>query len=111
MSTVADKIPPLDEEAAMKVVDDNHRQLARGLMESLVDGQVKFLPLSGMTLQRVNQNTMRCIACNSHWIALANLGEIRAMFEGLGMDFQIDPYAVVIPVSKEQEEKIAGVVV
>jgi|ETNmetMinimDraft_12_1059888.scaffolds.fasta_scaffold78564_1 hypothetical protein len=93
MSTVADKIPPLEERRSMEVVDDMHRRLARGLMESLVDGQVRFFPRSGLALQRVNHNTMRCIVCSS--LSLANLGEFKAMFECLGMDFQIDPYTVV----------------
>ncbi|MCH1511650.1 MAG: hypothetical protein L7S54_03585, partial [Candidatus Thalassarchaeaceae archaeon] len=59
---------------------------------------------SGVFIQRVTEETVRCVAVVDHSFCYSSLAWMRASFEAAGIEVQVDPYTVVIPYVPEDEE-------
>ena len=94
---VADRLPDLDEETVQEMGDPEHRQWAHGFIAYHYDGQSHFFDQSGVTIQRVTEEVVRCTAIVDHDWCYASLAWMRASFEAAGIEVQVDPYTVVTP--------------
>jgi len=102
---ISHRMPPLDEASRQEKTGEDHRRWARGLMEHLTNGQAYNQNDCGITLQRVNENTMRCIAVVEHSYPYLSLAEMSVSFEAAGIELQIDPYTVAIPYNEPPEQE------
>ena len=98
------RLPNLDEETTQEMGDHEHRQWAHGWMAGHYDGQSHFFDQSGVTIQRVPEDTVRCTAIVDHPYCYSSLAWMRASFEAAGIEVQVDPYTVVIPHVPRDEE-------
>ena len=98
------RLPNLDEETVQEMGDHEHRQWAHGWMAGHLDGQGYFFEQSGVFIQRVTEETVRCVAVVDHSFCYSSLAWMRASFDAAGIEVQVDPYTVVIPYVPEDEE-------
>jgi len=97
------RLPNLDEETVQEMGDHEHRQWAHGWMAGHRDGQSHFFDKSGVFIQRVTEDVVRCTAIVDHPFCYASLAWMRASFEAAGIDVQVDPYTVVIPYTPKDD--------
>ncbi len=103
-NAVNHRLPNLDEETVQGVGDHEHRQWVHGWMAGHHNGQGYFFEERGVFLQRVTEETVRCVAVVDHPFCYEVLARMRASFEAAGIEVQVDPYAVVIPYFPRDEE-------
>ena len=105
---VINRLPPLEEDVQQEMADHEHRQWAHGWMAGHQDGQSHFFDKSGVYMQRVNEDTVRCTAIVDHPFCYASLAWMRASFEASGIEVQVDPYTVVIPYDDGSQDGEGG---
>ena len=103
--TVAERLPPLDEEEKQFATSHQTRQHAHGFMADHKDGQATFFVKLGFNFQRVNKNVVRCVSVIDHPFCFAQLASLRVTFESAGIEVQLDPYTVVTPYEEPPEEE------
>jgi len=111
-TTVADRLPELNEEDANNAVSHQQLSWAHGFMENYNDGVTHFMKDVGVNLQKVTADTVRCVAVVDHPYCLSSLAMVALAFERAGIELQVDPYTVVIPYEPREEgatKEAAGV--
>ena len=94
---VNSRMPTLCEEDLAWVNDHERRRWAHGWMAGLVDGQVHWFGSDGIMMQKVNDTTIRIISVVDHEFSLRGVAFMRATFEAVDVDVQLDPYTVLMP--------------
>ena len=103
-NAVNHRIPNLDEDIIQEMGSHEHRQWAHGWMAGHNNGQGYFFNESGVFIQRVTEETVRCTAVVDHPFCYASLAWMRVSFEAAGIKVQVDPYTVVIPYDDIDDE-------
>ena len=101
-TTVADRLPELDEADANNAVSHQQLSWAHGFMDNHLDGEMLYMK-TGVHLQKVTEDEARCIAVVDHSYCLASLAMVVLAFERAGVELQVDPYTVVIPYKPREE--------
>ena len=102
-TTVADRLPELNEVDANNAVSHQQLSWAHGFMDNHKDGQMHFIKDCGVHLQKVNEEAARCIAVVDHPYCFSSLAMAVLAFERAGVELQVDPYTVVIPYKPREE--------
>ena len=103
--TVADRLPSLGEERIQRLSNHEYRQWAHGFMVDHMDGQCNWFTNHGLNIQRVNEDTVRCVSVTDHSFSFDSLACMRVTFESAGIEVQLDPYTVVTPYEEPPEEE------
>ena len=103
-TTVADRLPELNEVDTNNAVSHQQLSWAHGFMDNHKDGQVLYIKDCGVHLQKVTEEGARCIAVVDHPYCLSSLAMVVLAFERAGVELQVDPYTVVIPYEPREEE-------
>lgn len=104
--TVIERLPELSEVDANNAVGHTNLAWAHGFMKNHVDGQTHFTKSVGMHLQKVNDSIVRCIAIVDHPYCFDGLAMAKISFEKAGIEFQIDPFTVIIPYEPMEMEEV-----
>jgi len=102
-TTVADRLPELNEADANNAVSHQQLSWAHGFMDNHKDGQMHFIKDCGVHLQKVTVEEARCIAVVDHPYCFSTLAMVVLAFERAGIELQVDPYTVVIPYEPREE--------
>ena len=94
--TVSERLPTLNEKAETYALSNGNMPYLLRKMGCL-DGQCWHMDDAGITLQRVNEKTLRIIAVVDHKTPYHVLAMIKMTCDKIGLNLQIDPYAVVTP--------------
>lgn len=100
---VKGKMPHLDEEDLAWVREHERRQWAHKWMAGLVDGQVHWFGSDGIMMQKVDEATIRIISVTDHEWCYRGVAFMRATFEAVDVEVQLDPYTVIMPYVKPAE--------
>ena len=99
MTSVEMRLPALDEDDKAIATSEENLRWVREWMENIDDGRVRILENQGVTLQKVNDEVVRCLAVEDYpfaggpyWI----LALMVVSFREAGITLEIDPYAVTI---------------
>jgi len=95
MMTVRERLPVLDDEAVANAISNEKMACVLGSMKGR-DGQYWFDSSAGITLQKVNEKTLRAITVVDDEIPYYVLAMIMTTCKQLGIELQLDPYAVVM---------------
>jgi len=106
MNGVSSRIPTISEERLEVASKHENLHWAHGWMAGHRDGLYHAFNEDGLTLQRVSEKAVRCIAVVDHSYCYATLGFMTAIFEAAGIEMQIDPYTVTVPYEPREEEEI-----
>ena len=98
MTSVEARLPALDEDEEAIATSEENLRWIRGWMENVDVGRVRIIANQGITLQKVNDGVVRCLAVEDYpfaggpyWI----LALMAASFREAGITLEIDPYAVI----------------
>ena len=98
MTSVETRLPPLDEDEEAIARSEENLQWIRGWMENVDVGRVRIIRNQGITLQKVNDEVVRCLAVEDYpvpggpyWV----LALMAASFHEAGIALEIDPYTVI----------------
>ena len=98
MTSVETRLPALDEDEEAIATSEENLRWIRGWMENVDVGRVRIMRNQGITLQKVNDEVVRCLAVEDYpfaggpyWI----LALMVASFREAGITLEIDPYAVI----------------
>ena len=100
--TVSERLPVLDDEAVGDAKSNENMAYILGRMEGR-DGHYWYDSSAGLTLQRVNAKTLRAISVTDDETPYRVLAMIKMTCNQLGIELQVDPYAVVIPYEPAEE--------
>lgn len=99
MTSVETRLPALDEDEEANATSEENLRWVREWMENVDVGRVRILGNQGITLQKVNDEAVRCLAVEDYpfaggpyWL----LALMFASFREAGIALEIDPYAVTI---------------
>lgn len=104
---VNSRIPSLSDEDLEWVREHERLQWAHGWMSALVDGQAHSFTSDGILIQKVDNSTMRIISVTDHEWCLRGVAFMRATFEAVDVEVQLDPYTVIVPYSEPDETEQA----
>jgi len=104
-ASVADRLPPLNEETIQELSNHHNRQFAHGFMGDRRDGETYTFNKLGVNIQRVNKDKVRCISVVDHPDCYWAVANMRVTFEAAGIEVQLDPYTVVTPYEEPVEEE------
>ena len=104
---VNSRMPSLSEEDLAWVNEHERRQWAHGWMAGLVDGQVHWFGNDGIMMQKVDDDTIRIISVTDHEWCFRGVAFMRATFEAVGVEVQLDPYTVLMPYVESAEAEQA----
>jgi hypothetical protein len=99
MTSVEMRLPALDEDEEAIATSEENLQWVRGWMENIDDGRVRILKNQGITLQKINDEVVRCLAVEDYPFAGGPYWLLALMvvsFREEGIILEIDPYAVTI---------------
>ena len=102
MMTVSECFPVLDDEAVAYAMSNENMTYILGRMEGR-DGQYWYDSSAGITLQRVNAKTLRALTVVDDETPYRVLAMIKMTCNKLGIELQVDPYAVVVPYEPAEE--------
>ena len=102
MMTVRERLPVLDDEAVAYAMSNENMTYILGRMEGR-DGQYWYDSSAGITLQRVNAKTLRALTVVDDETPYRVLAMIKMTCNQLGIELQVDPYAVVMPYEPAEE--------
>ena len=104
---VNSRLPSLSEEDLAWVGEHERRQWAHGWMAGLVDGQVHWFGSDGIMMQKVDDATIRIISVTDHEWCFRGVAFMRATFEAVDVEVQLDPYTVLMPYVEPAEAEQA----
>ena len=104
---VNSRMPNLSEEDLAWVNEHERRQWAHGWMAGLVDGQVHWFGSDGIMMQKVDDATIRIISVTDHEWCFRGVAFMRATFEAVDVEVQLDPYTVLMPYVEPAEAEQA----
>ena len=99
---VSERFPVLDDEAVAYAISNENMAYLLGRMEGR-DGQYWYDSSAGITLQRVNAKTLRALTVVDDETPYRVLAMIKMTCNKLGIELQVDPYAVVVPYEPAEE--------
>ena len=102
MMAVSERFPILDDEAVAYAISNENMAYLLGRMEGR-DGQYWYDSSAGITLQRVNAKTLRTLTVVDDETPYRVLAMIKMTCNKLGIELQVDPYAVVVPYEPAEE--------
>ena len=102
MTTVRERLPVLDDEAVANATSNEKMAYVLGSMEGR-DGQYWYDSSAGITLQRVNAKTLRALTVVDDETPYRVLAMIKMTCKQLGIELQVDPYAVVMAYEPAEE--------
>ena len=108
MMTVRERLPVLDDEAVANAISNEKMAYVLGSMESR-DGQYWYDSSAGITLQKVNDKTLRAITVVDDETPYHVLAMVMATCNQLGIELQLDPYAVVMAYEPAEETEVPPV--
>ena len=108
MMTVRERLPVLDDEAVANAISNEKMACVLGSMKGR-DGQYWFDSSAGITLQKVNEKTLRAITVVDDEIPYYVLAMIMTTCKQLGIELQLDPYAVVMAYEPAEENEASPV--
>ena len=104
-ASVADRLPPLDEELTELALTERNVEWAAGMVEALPEGGIHQMTKFGLALQIVSRQKVRCITVIDHPVCWDYLAMMVLSFERAGIDLQLDPYTVIRPFDPVSEEE------
>lgn len=99
------RLPTLTEEDLSWVREHERREWAHGWMAGLIKGQVHWFGSDGILLQKVDDSTIRIVSVTDHEWCFRGVAFMRATFEAVSVEVQLDPYTVLMPYSEEDESE------
>ena len=100
---ISDILPGLDNSEVKIATSDESAKWAIDTLKFYSNGYV--LPRNrGVTLQVIDEKTVRCISVVSDERCLLALSMMKLTFESVGIEFQIDPFAVILSVTPQPED-------
>ena len=102
---VNSRLPSLSEEDLAWVWEHERRQWAHGWMAGLVDGQVHWFGSDGIMMQKVDDGTVRILSMIDHEWCFRQVAYMRATFEAVSVEVELDPYTVLMPYVEPSEEE------
>ncbi len=104
---VMERLPELDEEESSTALENT--RWAAGFVGAPLGAIYND---AGVDLQVVSTRTVRCLAVADHPYCYRTLAMMALSFETAGVEFEVDPYAIVRPLPPEEdrvEEEPGGV--
>ena len=108
MTTVRERLPVLDDEAVANAISNEKMAYVLGNM-AMRDGQYWYDSSAGITLQKVNDKTLRAITVVDDETPYHVLAMVMATCNQLGIELQLDPYAVVMAYEPAVENEVPPV--
>ena len=93
--SIVDRLPILDQHEMRTALSEHNIHWARELMAS-PRGKIHLLN-HGVYLQRVSDESVRCVGIVDHRQALDLIASMRATLAEENVDIQFEPYTVLIP--------------
>ena len=90
-------LPELDEVDVKAALSHENLSWAHGFMNVYEVGQTQWLNSIGVHIQKVTENTVRCVAVVDHGFSFAGLMMLKMSFEAANITFELAPYTLVIP--------------
>ena len=103
MMTVIERLPALNEKSVTYALSNGNMSYLLDHIQGCLDGQYWRAENTGITLQRVNEKTLRIITIVDHNTPYRVLAMMKMTCNKIGINLQIDPYAVVMPYEPEEE--------
>ena len=94
---VNSRMPSLSEEDIAWAGEHMNRQWAHGMMAGLIGGQVHWFGSDGIMMQKVDDGTVRILSMIDHEWCFRQVAYMRATFEAVSVEVELDPYTVLMP--------------
>ena len=88
-------LPELEEVDVVAALSHQNLSWAHGFMNAHSVGETLWL--DGMHIQKVTEDTVRCIAVVDHGFCFAALMMMKTSFEAANIELELAPYTLVIP--------------
>ena len=90
-------LPELDEVDVTAALSHQNLSWAHGFMNAYRVGQTQWLGSIGVHIQKVTEDTVRCVAVVDHGFSFAGLMMLKMSFEAANIELELAPYTLVIP--------------
>ena len=90
-------LPELDEVDVAAALSHENLSWAHGFMNAYRVGQTQWLGSIGVHIQKVTEDTVRCVAVVDHGFSFAGLMMLKMSFEAANVELELAPYTLVIP--------------
>ena len=90
-------LPELDEVDVKAALSHENLSWAHGFMNAYRVGQTQWLGSIGVHIQKVTEDTVRCVAVVDHGFSFAGLMMLKMSFEAANIELELAPYTLVIP--------------
>ena len=90
-------LPELDEVDVIAALSHENLSWAHGFMNAYRVGQAQWLGSIGVHIQKVTEDTVRCVAVVDHGFSFAGLMMLKMSFEAANIELELAPYTLVIP--------------
>ena len=90
-------LPELDEVDVKAALSHENLSWAHGFMNVYEVGQTQWLNSIGVHIQKVTENTVRCVAVVDHGFSFAGLMMLKMTFDAANIELELAPYTLVIP--------------
>lgn len=101
--TISERLPTLNEKSVTYALSNGNMSYLLDHIQQCLDGQYWCAENTGITLQRVNEKTLRVITLYDHKTPYRVLAMMKMTCNKIGINLQIDPYAVVMPYEPEED--------
>ena len=90
-------LPELEEVDVATALSHQNLSWAHGFMNAYRVGQTQWLGSIGVHIQKVTEDTVRCVAVVDHGFSFAVLMMLKMSFEAANIELELAPYTLVIP--------------
>lgn len=90
-------LPELEEVDVVTALSHQSLSWAHGFMDDYKVGQTQWLSSIGVHIQKVTEDTVRCVAVVDHGFSFAGLMMLKMTFEAANIEIELAPYTLVIP--------------
>ena len=90
-------LPELDEVDVTAALSHQNLSWVHGFMNEYRVGQTQWLSSIGVHIQKVTEDTVRCVAVVDHGFSFAGLMMLKMSFEAANIELELAPYTLVIP--------------
>ena len=90
-------LPELDEVDVKAALSHENLSWAHGFMNVYEVGQTQWMNSIGVHIQKVTENTVRCVAVVDHGFSFAGLMMLKMTFDAANIELELAPYTLVIP--------------
>jgi hypothetical protein len=88
-------LPELDEADVVAALSHQNLSWAHGFMDAYRTGETLWV--EGVHIQKVTEDTVRCIAVVDHWLPFSGLMMMKVAFEAANIELELAPYTLVMP--------------